>query len=404
MTDQSNVGACLEAVPPEPGPPATSGLAWLVTLGAVGVLLAACGGDMAGEAGPSYDTMPRLALVPGAAFCAGADDEGCQFTDIVSGAVGPDGRVALASMQQLSQFDSTGHFVRMIGRVGGGPGEYRTIAGLSYDRAGTLLLYDLGSRRLVSFDSAGSPRGSSRAELPSGAQELAFAGGRLVFAVLPGAASIGDSVETRFLTLDDTGGATVVLGRAPARAITTGDGTMRPITAPFSPAPRWGIGAGGLFFTEGGALRITRADGATPRVVVDMAVDAPPVTAADRDSVREVALRSGPGGPMLPGMEAALRRDLEQALASSEGVTTHPMVRSLVSLSGGTLWAREAVTAAPDSIRWNGFDSEGRPLGYILLPARARILAGDRDRMLVVTHDAMDVPRVRWYDVGAGGP
>lgn len=384
---------------PTPGPTAVPRASTL-TVAALLVAMsgAACApGEAAGDGELTYGTMPRLALSPGTAFCAEHDDDGCQFVDIRVAAVGPDGRVALGGTGgELSQFDSTGRFVRRIGRRGRGPGEYSSVMAMAYDSSAALTLLDLPSR-LVRFDSGGLPLATSRVELPPGTRQAAFADGRLVFAVLPGAGAgaVGDSVDAQFIAIDGTGVPAEVLGRVPSRALARGDGTLTPLAAPFAATPRWGIGRGGaLYFTEGVALRIVRADGDAPRTTVDMAVTPPPVTAAELDSAREPLLR-GPDGPMPPQMLQAFRQQAEAALANASQV--HPMIDRLAALDDGTVWARETVAAAPDSIRWNGFDGDGRPLGYILLPVTARILGGQRDRLLLVTHDADDVPSAGWY-------
>lgn len=366
--------------------------ALLVTLGG-----ACAPGEAAGEGGTTYDGMPRLALTRGTAFCARPDADGCQFVDILVAAVGPDGRVALGGMGgELSQFDSTGRFVRRLGRRGSGPGEYRSVGAMTYDSSATLTLFDVPTR-LVRFDSAGGPLATSRVELAPGSLHAAFARGRLVFAVLPGAAAIGDPVDARFVAVDSAGAATAVLGHAPAHALGTGDGSLTPPLTAFAARPQWGIGRNGaLYFAEGGALHIVRADGDAPRTIVDMDVTPPPVTAAELDSARELMLRAR-AGRMPPEMARIFRQQAEDAVANAAAV--HPMIGALAVLDHGTLWARETSAAVPDSIRWNGFGADGRPLGYILLPVRARILAGERDRLLVVTYGADDVPGAAWWRV-----
>ena len=377
-------------------------LPWAGMGAALLTILAACAGGGGDGGGVTYQAMPRLALTAGVTICADGEAEGCQFVTITTGAVGPDGRVALVGMKEVSQFDAAGNFVRTIGGLGGGPGEYRQVMALTYDDVGALALYDLASRRLLRFDSTGAPLGGSRVELPPGTQAAGFMNGGLVFAVLPGAAEIGDMVETLFLAPDDSGAATVVVGRAPAHAIATGDGSLVPIATPFAPAPTWGIGDGGLYFAQEGELRIVRAGEDGARAVVDMGVVGPPITSAERDSAREVMLRPGRGGQMPAAMEAELRRSVEGALARADGLKTHPSVRQLVSVGGdgGRLWAREAVATAPDSVRWNAFSADGTPEGYILLRARSTILTGDGDRILVLERDDQDVPRCVWYTVG----
>ena len=347
----------------------------------------------------SYESMPRLTLQPGTAFCAQRDAPGCEFVDIMFAARGSDGRVALAGMgSRIAEFDSTGSFVRYIGARGRGPGEYRALAGLRYGARDHVAAYDFGNRRIVRFDRDGHGLPSEPAAFPPGVQGMGFAGDRIVFFTLPGAPTIGDTVTASFLGVDSTGAATVPLGAAPAHAIATGDGTLTPIPPPFRPNPRWAAGGdGSLYFVEGDRLRVLRADG-SPHVVVDLAVEPPAVTEADLDSVRAERLDRplGPGaGRMPPAMQAQFRRDLEASIAKAGH--TFPMIADIVALDDGTLWTRETKLVAPDSARWNGFTRDGQPLGYILLPVRANILAGDRSRLLVVMHDADDVPTARWY-------
>jgi hypothetical protein len=53
-------------------------------------------------------------------------------------------------------FDSAGDFVRMFGREGGGPGEFKLTLSFTVSSDGTSALFDLGKRSLVRFDADGS--------------------------------------------------------------------------------------------------------------------------------------------------------------------------------------------------------------------------------------------------------
>jgi hypothetical protein len=68
------------------------------------------------------------------------------FTQVVDLAVGSEGSIYVADAHPPSvlQFDRRGRFVRRIGREGAGPGEYRSILGLSMLRGGDLALWDRG--------------------------------------------------------------------------------------------------------------------------------------------------------------------------------------------------------------------------------------------------------------------
>ena len=80
------------------------------------------------------------------------------FTQIMDLAVGSEGSIYVADAHPPSvlQFDRRGRFVRRIGREGAGPGEYRSILGLSMLRGGDLALWDNGNRRISVYDSAGA--------------------------------------------------------------------------------------------------------------------------------------------------------------------------------------------------------------------------------------------------------
>ena len=56
----------------------------------------------------------------------------------------------------LRQYDSTGTFVRQIGREGGGPGEYGFANGIVRLRDGRLALWDPRNTRFTLYDTAGT--------------------------------------------------------------------------------------------------------------------------------------------------------------------------------------------------------------------------------------------------------
>ncbi len=75
------------------------------------------------------------------------------FSHIVSIAAGAGGRlyVADADLVSIREFDSEGRFVREIGREGEGPGELRSIAGVSLLPDGRLAAWDRGNRRVTVY-------------------------------------------------------------------------------------------------------------------------------------------------------------------------------------------------------------------------------------------------------------
>ncbi len=57
--------------------------------------------------------------------------------------------------QEIRVFDSTGRFVRTVGRKGRGPGEFAQVIGMRWDPAGRLLVVDQGTARYTILDTVG---------------------------------------------------------------------------------------------------------------------------------------------------------------------------------------------------------------------------------------------------------
>ena len=89
----------------------------------------------------------------------GALDDGVaySFSDINSIAVSEAGAVYVDDTHPpaLRQFDADGRFVRWIGRQGEGPGEFRSIAGVSVLPEGRPAVWDRSSSRITVYDADG---------------------------------------------------------------------------------------------------------------------------------------------------------------------------------------------------------------------------------------------------------
>lgn len=80
------------------------------------------------------------------------------FGDVLFLTVRPDGAMFVYDHAgpQISQYSGDGSYVRPIGRVGEGPGEYRSVAGIELLEGGDLVVWDPGNARLSIYDSTGS--------------------------------------------------------------------------------------------------------------------------------------------------------------------------------------------------------------------------------------------------------
>lgn len=88
------------------------------------------------------------------------------FTEINSIAVTESGTVYVNDAHELSirEFGADGKFVRWIGRDGEGPGEFRSIAGVSILPDGRLAAWDRGNRRITVFAAGGEYEDAIRTE------------------------------------------------------------------------------------------------------------------------------------------------------------------------------------------------------------------------------------------------
>lgn len=366
--------------------------------------LAACAADPDDQA--IYDAMPRLVLTPTTEICAGRDDAPCQFVNAAIVAAAPDGRVAVADMMgELREFDGDARFVRTVGAFGGGPGEYRRLVVAGYDSAGSLIVLDQAGMRIQRFDPAGGVLGAATAPLLPGTMGVAVTGGRIALLALPGAAAVGDTVETRVVLVDASTGDTSTVPGLPEPAIATGDGTMFPMLPLFRvlPTERWAVGPdGALHAADADRLRILRrdADGTPYRVLVDLDVAPRPVTAGD---IEAAAAKLMPVGA-LRDAAAAAQMQRQRDLAVDNAPKVHPFVTRLLVLDDGHLLARESAGPAADSVRWNAFTAEGEPVGHLLLPPDARVAGGRLTLLLVVAPGEDDVPRIVWYGARSSGP
>ena len=88
------------------------------------------------------------------------------FTEVNSLAVAESGTVYVddAHESSIREFGADGKFVRWIGREGEGPGEFRSIAGVSILPDGRLAAWDRGNRRITVFGTDGEYEEAIRTE------------------------------------------------------------------------------------------------------------------------------------------------------------------------------------------------------------------------------------------------
>lgn len=300
------------------------------------------------------------------------------------------------SNRTIQVFDSTGTFLRQVGRDGSGPGEYRMPYSIAWlgDR---LAVLDPGNARIGLFDSAGGWITSWPAPLITGgtfirlhrtpprfwSYALRSTGGRPVGVFVRYAAT--GPVDTVPIVQRTPGTANMRICRRPDQATSF-------FAAPFGP----------------GLISIPTPQG-TQAVAVTSTYRVAFVDSAGGDTVRALR-RSVPPTPITDaewdsanGEWAEFRRewptaDCDRGDFARPGVK--PPVVSMFHDDVGRLWV-ELVT--PDGPRYDLFDAQGRLLATVRgLPPSGGIDPGVAgDRVAFVGQDSLEAPVVRVYSIDA---
>jgi hypothetical protein len=329
------------------------------------------------------------------------------FGRIFHAAPASDGSVYLydADDRQIRRYDARGRFTGLIGRSGGGPGEYQHVGGMSVDTSGSLVVFDPGSRRVTHF----GPDGKVRREFSTNRNSFdAFvidSAGRMYFIVTAGGRMMeGAGVQQQFLRLTPDGNVMdslpIPIGlRTPIPqtfALSTTDGVRRnfieePLFGPYL--------SGGLLSAQSGAYRIT-VRGDSRRVMVIERKSAPVRLGSEERSqwlewADTMSLRGrGPyniprSKPFLHELRSDhLGRIWAGVYVEAEKRTNLPPTRA----NGGKqiLYWRERNS-------YDVFSPQGQYLGRVTLPQESALLAIRGDRLYTRGKGPDDEERVVVY-------
>lgn len=385
---------------------------WMVS---AAVLLSACAGT---EAAPlsvaTIDTLPGgIVEVMSPGPTAWADTSGWQLVpagqleggigmpgeliDPRDIAVGDDGAVYVADSDPavIKVYDSTGAFVRTIGREGEGPGEFQ-VAYLAV-RDGHLLVQDPQLSRASLFDTAGG-------YIRSWSTTCCYFGtpamddqGRITLLAMNTPDMHASTVLYRYDTLGtmlDT--LRLLEPEVEVPLWTLSEGNMRRMTMPvlFSPANLFGYRrAGGVIQGWSGNYRLVASEtGRDTLRVFGRAWTAEPLDDARRDREYEERM-----APIIQGGadEVTVRNQM-----SKDDIPAHlPAFEAIAQDARGAIW----VTLDTDSAlaRFDVFDSAGVYLGRVNAPGSipAWHAAWGRDAVYVRGEDADGFPRVARYRI-----
>jgi hypothetical protein len=316
-----------------------------------------------------------------------------------------DGRlVALETVDRsLIIFDSAGQFVRALGRVGDGPGEFRwpQSLGLRWD---SLWVGDATHRRITTFGPSLEVAGT-QTHTSAGVPWRTVNGGAVVLPLIA-------------LARNPTSQSAVVIAHAPGsllRADTViavpflagalvieAGGMQRLAPQPFADVPLIQASRDGRGVVV--VHRDTRQSGATTVRIQKVAADGAPVfdvrlpyspvpvakALIDREVARvgDIVQRRMPHEP-----RAAIDQRTREALY----VPSHaPAISVVLSAQNGSTWLRR-VSDGRSPVRWTVLDREGRVTFEVRLPPDADVLWVGDDLFAATRRDEDNVPSVVLY-------
>ncbi|PYP42404.1 MAG: hypothetical protein DMD43_02990 [Gemmatimonadetes bacterium] len=389
------------------------------------VLLSACGTRPPSAAGPGRDSAGitvvesatpvaadsvafRPDSAPAVDIGGGRDPHG-EFAGIAGVARQSDGSIAVADRgsQEIRVFDSTGRWVRSLGRKGGGPGEFEALGQIFLLPGDSLAAYDFNHRRFSVFSPAGAVAREAAlvAEGPIAYPQVTavFPDGRLLVQGLrnfgPGAVS-GVVRDTAPLAIYSPQGHLVdSLGRFPGAEylVQASSGGLTARALPFSRSLRTALAGDRIFLgiTDRYQIGEYTAQGKLERLIRRAHPDEP-VTQADAAGYIEAQLQA------LPPARAKDREAMRQSLQQSPFPRVRPHFGGFIVARDGALWVREFEgydTGRP--ARYAVFDRDGRWLGLASFPHGFTVYQAGSDFALGTVKDADDVEHVRLYRLRA---
>ncbi len=390
-------------------------------------LLAACGGDMNGDARAAGPVVRDSAGVRIVENSAPAWSEGSgwrlsaeptleigmldgppeyQFGTISGVTRLRDGTVVVAERLagHLRFFDAEGRHLRTAGRKGSGPGEFRTVTLLRSAGSDSLVTFDVGNRRISVF----APDGTFTRSIPiQGDSQVTFPiplarfadGSFLVNGRVRGANSLSDGASRKPVSLyrltPESGLSHIARFLGTEEFVQTQRNaknlqiSMQPL--PFGRSSAFAAGDSILYAGDTDRFEIGRyAASGELLSIIRRSTPAREVTPADVDAFKRESLR--PRTPGSPG-----RAQMERALAEMPYPATMPAFSTLSTDHGRNLWVLEYEPIPETPGTWTVFDPAGAMLGTVTTPARLQVVEVGDDYVLGVWKDDLDVQTVRLY-------
>ncbi|MEZ4455192.1 MAG: 6-bladed beta-propeller [Gemmatimonadales bacterium] len=346
----------------------------------------------------SFAPLPRPVVLIGR-----EGDANYEFNHVWAAVRFPDGLIGVADRSPTIRiYDTTGRFLRTLGRDGSGPGEFRNVTRM-FLSGDTLIVYDFRQRRLTSYLADGTLIGTQPVRFD--AEERAgvigrLSGGRWLvsmtmsmpnFAGPPGwyrdidRIGWGGPAATGSVQWADSGPGLTLFRYLPSDQKKWAVG-VPPLAANAVPAA---LGDSILFGdTKDADLRLVRLDGRLIR-----RIPLPVGPAVDLRSHRRAQTEQD------VARERERGRDPAFEIAVGEAATPTARYQSLEVSAAGRLWIRLWPTTPSGPERYVVVSRTGSPLAWVTLPPKTRILSVQAPWILAVFANEDDVETVgliRW--------
>jgi hypothetical protein len=399
----------------------------IVACGAAFSLLVACAPGDSGGSGPAVrdsagieivenrrplwaDSFPwRLSDRPLVDISGRGDDPDGGLYRVSAASRLSDGRIVVANSGTgaLHFYDGSGAILNSVGRLGGGPGEFRTMTSLGVLPGDSLAVYDRSQQRLTIFGPDGSFAKSFR---PEGADKLGtntaaafLSDGTLVISAegVFGSEELGGGLRRPALGLvryDMMGVVLDTIVQVPGRELylqrLTVEGRTMAVMAQlgFGHETRFAVHGNAFYLGTTDAFELRHYDGGgTLTRIVRLSEPPRPVTPADIELFLTEQLADTPDG--------AERDGIERFFAGMPFPDEMPAHGDILVDADGYLWVEEYRWPLDQASHWRVFDAEGAWLGTVVTPPRLQLYEIGHDYVLGRWRDDLDVEHVLLYEL-----
>ncbi|MEX2284517.1 MAG: 6-bladed beta-propeller [Gemmatimonadota bacterium] len=343
------------------------------------------------------------------------DERGQALTRVSAAIVDQKGAVLIAQPQEamVRVFDSEGRPQHVLGRRGGGPGEFQSISTI-VARNDTVYVSDFGQQRLTAFAQSGEVMGTwlvvshpfNSDFRPAPAVAPMKGGLFLAVPSVPAALSarnLTTRIPVMLIDRDGTVEQTVDSLRWERKSgMIQRTGGVTFFTQPFTSESLWAISSDAAFLVimhrdrgteKVGVLEIGVFDGAGKEVIrKQVRVELQRLPSTVRDSLTEHWTKSF----MKRGLS---RREAQEIVAREIRIPVHfPAASQVLVTTSGTVWIGTPNSAA-ETRRWLVMDRSGTTIASLILPSSVRLLSVSDSAALGAITGEFEEPYVARYRI-----